>query len=379
MRFELRGLPSSASSALICAMALSANPMLATAQDAAATVGGTGEPKPVANPGDQIVIKREVLQLVDPQRYRVNFSLVPKSRVELVAPADGVIRAIGQKAGAKVAAQSEILRLENTRAKLMLDKAKALFKAATLEQKGADGTEASKSIADARMEAAKADLDLAQLVFDQTSVRAPFDGEVERVLVAPGEYVRAGQPVAVVFDPAQLVVEVPAERTAAEVGKPFKLKVEAAEMEGKVDSVLPLNTRFDNLRDLFETITSVVVVLENSDGKLKPGMTVYPSIVPRQTVSEVPAAAILNSGDGGRKVQVVRLNVIRDIPVSLLAPIGTGRLFVSGPFVPGDEVVYQSSHELGDGFQIQPSALPATPGTATPGRTPTNPAPGVGF
>lgn len=381
MAFDLRALRQSVSLSMMGATFLLTDPAPGLAQPPAAPAAETGEAKPIASPGDQIVIKREGVQLIDPQKYRINFSLVPKSRVELVAPADGVIRSITQKPGAKVAGQSEILRLENTRAKLQLDRAKALFKVATLEQKSGDGSESAKAISDARLEAAKAELDLAQLVFDQTSIRAPFDGEIERYLVATGEFVRAGQPVVIVADSSQVVVEVPVERAAAEVGKTVKLKIEGNELEGKIESVLPLNPRFDNLRDLFETVTSAIVIFENTDGKLKSGMTVYPPMIPRQNVVEVPAAAILNSGDGGRKVQVVRLNVIRDIPVNLLASVGTGRLFVSGAFLAGDEVVYESSHALGDGFQIQPSQLTTKPGAtpATPGRTPPPGNSDVGF
>ncbi len=381
MAFDLRALRQSVSLSMMGATFLLTDPVPGLAQPPAAPAAETGEAKPIASPGDQIVIKREGVQLIDPQKYRINFSLVPKSRVELVAPADGVIRSITQKAGAKVAGQSEILRLENTRAKLQLDRAKALFKAATLEQKSGDGSESAKAISDAKLEAAKAELDLAQLVFDQTSIRAPFDGEIERYLVAIGEFARAGQPVAVVADSSQVVVEIPIERAAAEVGKAVKLKIEGNELEGKIESVLPLNPRFDNLRDLFETVTSAIVIFENTDGKLKSGMTVYPPMIPRQNVVEVPAAAILNSGDGGRKVQVVRLNVIRDIPVNLLASVGTGRLFVSGAFLTGDEVVYESSHALGDGFQIQPSQLATKPGAtpATPGRIPPPGNSDVGF
>jgi len=71
---------------------------------------------------------------------------------------------------------------------------------------------------------------------------------------------------------------------------------------------------------------------------------------------------------------VVRQLVVRDIPVKLMGQVGSARIFVSGPFSEGDEVVYESSHQLGDGFQLKPSAVAASsPPSGTPAQTPTTP------
>src|SRR5258708_120635 len=80
---------------------------------------------------------------------------------------------------------------------------------------------------------------------------------------------------------------------------------------------------------------AVVVVVDNSDGKVKVGQTVYVPLIPRQPVVEVPNSAIGNLSDGHRKVQVVRQFIVRDISVSLLGQVGSTRVFVSGPFADG--------------------------------------------
>jgi hypothetical protein len=77
-------------------------------------------------------------------------------------------------------------------------------------------------------------------------------------------------------------------------------------------------------------------------------------MIPRQPVVEVANSAVGNLPDGHRKVQVVRQNIVRDISVVTLGQVGSKRVFVSGAFAEGDEVIYESSHVLGDAFQLKP-------------------------
>lgn len=254
------------------------------------------------------------------------------------------------------------------------------LKLAQLEQKAAGKEEAVAALSQAKVDIAKIDVEISQTVLDQTSARSPLTGEVQRILVTEGQFVRAGDPIAVVADTSKMKVELPVDRTLAEVGKSFSLKIESSEVDGKIDSVLPLPSRFDVLRELFDSIASVVVVTENSDGKIKVGQTVYAAMIPRQPVVEVPITAIGNLPDGHRKVQVLRQSVVRDISVTLLGQVGNTRVFVSGPFADGDEAIYESTHQLSDGFQLKTAAglavaSPAggtgtgTPATTTPPKT----------
>jgi hypothetical protein len=180
-------------------------------------------------------------------------------------------------------------------------------------------------------------------------------------------------------------VEVPAERSTANPGKTLPLKIESTEVEAKVDTVLPLDARFGALRDVFDSVASAVLIVDNADGKFKPGQSAYVPLIPRQPVAEVPSSAVGNVADGQRKVQVVRHGVVRDIPILLMGSVGVNRVFVSGAFAEGDEVIYELSHQLGDGFQLKHSGAAATAGKdpANPNATTTTPAtptkPSVGF
>uniref|UniRef100_A0A7C4LQC0 HlyD family efflux transporter periplasmic adaptor subunit n=1 Tax=Schlesneria paludicola TaxID=360056 RepID=A0A7C4LQC0_9PLAN len=329
---------------------------------------GAGKPPlPLASQGDQVVVKRDAVRLLDPDKYRVPLFLEPHLTVTLSAPFDGVVKQVLFKPNSLVKAQSEVVRLENTVQNLTLQKAQAEYRAALIEQKEAEKrSENQQALAAARVEAAKAAVDLAKYLSDQTSIRTPISGEVLRVLVTDGEYVRAGDPLLVIGDTSRMKVEIPVERQQVEKDKPQTIKVESAEVMAKVEAILPLAPRFDPLRDLFESVASAIVVVDNPDGKYKPGQTVYVPLIPRHPVVELPSGAVGNLSDGGRKVQVLRQWIVRDLPVTVMGSVGSSRVFVSGPFAEGDEVIFETSHQLPDGFQLKPAGVASGAGTAAP-------------
>ncbi len=54
----------------------------------------TKGPLPVANPGDQVLVKREAARLIDPEKYRSHLYLEPLVSVTLSAPFDGIVRQV---------------------------------------------------------------------------------------------------------------------------------------------------------------------------------------------------------------------------------------------------------------------------------------------
>ena len=74
----------------------------------------------------------------------------------------------------------------------------------------------------------------------------------------------------------------------------------------------------------------------------------------------IPAARLDLQAAGGRKVQVIRQGVVRDVKVEPLSQQGTERIFVAGTFTQGDEIILSKSQPLKDGDQV--SILPALAG-----------------
>jgi membrane fusion protein, multidrug efflux system len=310
---------------------------------------------PVEEP---VVIKREPLTLIDARTYRVPLQLDPIRKLELVAPHDSVVRSISGKPGGKVPKETSVIQLDDAAAALRVKRAKANLQAARIEKKVADATKQPDAIelAQARLEAVEAELALEELAAQQLVLRARFAGELARINVSEGDYVRQGQVLAVLTDSTKLQVELPVDRESAKVGGPIKFQVEAAEMEGKISAVMPLAARFDPLRELSEGLVSVLVEVDNAGGKQFAGQGVFTSLIPNSTVAQIPAGAVANLPDGNRKVQVLRDNIVRTLPVIAHSRVGTESVWVSGPFKRGDELVVSTSKELADGTPVRPAA-----------------------
>jgi biotin carboxyl carrier protein len=331
----------------------------ADAADSAAT------PQPAAG---QIVIRRQPLHLRAPEKYQISMHLEPKQMVRVASPFDGTVKSLLRKPGQKIETATEIVRMDVTAKQLLLDRAKALYRAAQLEAEqvaakgggdaaGSGDPPISRQLADARVQAAKADLDLAAYWVEQGTLRAPFAGEVLGVSVSEGQVVRMGEPLLSLGDISALTVAIPVDRAATQVGQNLTIKVEDQTASAKVDALLPLSARFEPLRDLLPSAALASVTLKNTEGTFKVGQTVYSPLVPREPIADVPNSCIGNVGDGSHKVQVLRDNTVRDVAIATLAPVGVDRSFVSGPFRDGDEVIESASQELPDGSVVKSSPM----------------------
>ena len=317
--------------------------------------------------GRAVVIERAPVLFRDPQKYQVNLQLEPVKRITLSATVDGVVTTILFQVGQEVTPQAEVVRLDAREAALKLQRAQAGVKAAKAEIVAASNGD-SKAAAEARLEIADVDLKIAEFQQTQNVIRSPLKGIVTKVLAVDGEFIRAGQPLAEVIDSSQLMAEIPIDSRASKAGDTVDLKIEDEAVPGKLSAVLPLSPQFGPLRDLFPSPATGRVVLDNAAGKWRAGMTVYSPMIPRNPVAEVPSAALTNSDQGGRKVQVIREGFVRDVPVQMLGQIGTDFVFVSGRFGATDELIQKTSETLLDGARVtsRDGAKPATgAGTGT--------------
>jgi membrane fusion protein (multidrug efflux system) len=329
----------------------------------------TAAPSAEATIPEHVVIKREALQLIHPDVYRVSLQLRPTRDVFLTAPTDGIIRSVSLQPGDRAEAQAEAIRLDNREDELLLEEAKARFKVAQLEEQRAKG-QGDAELAAAKLAAAKAALEVAQFRVDRNSIRVPFAGQMYRVNVVPGQFVRAGEPLARFGDPKQLQVEIPVDRKQTGAGETLNIRVEEQSVTAQVEKVLPLAAEFEPLRDLINSAASAIVVVDNADGRFSVGQAVFAPLVPQQPVVQTPTAALINTPEGGRKLQVLRDGVVRDVSLQLHGQVGVDRIYVSGPFAAGDEVILSTSAELPDGTQVRLSGPPPAAATQASSRTP---------
>lgn len=315
---------------------------------AAQQAGGGAQP---------VRIERAPIVTRNAEAYDIPLKLEAARQLTLVSHADGVVLILRGRPGEKLATQTEACRLESRLLQLEVERAQVAVQAA--EQ------EVAKGGAAARIDVAKKDLELAQVRLQQTVTRVPFESHVFRTFVTEGQFVKVGEPIITIGDQSKLVVEAPVDRRTVRVGDSIELKVEDVTVTGKLTAILPLNERFDPLRSLFQSVASGLIEIDNSTGTLMAGQTAYSPMIPRLPVAELPNEAIGNTDSGGRKVQVIRDGVVRDVPVQLLGQVGEQHLWVSGRFAPHDEVILRSSEPLLDGSQVSLQQQAGSPAQGT--------------
>ncbi len=327
-------------------------PMIVSAQQpgAGADTGAAAAPAV-----EQVTVHREPLRIIDSERFRVVLKLEPIRVAEISAAVSGTVAAVLIEPGKQAAPQAEAIRLDDAEQKLVLERATAQFKIAEVELDRARGEGDTQlvAIAEAKLQVATSELELAKLALEKLRVRVPFASEVLHMHVAPGQFISAGQPLLTVADVSQLKVELPVERTETSVGQKMAVLASDKQVQANVEQLLPLPPRFDPLRELVNSVASAVAVIDNPRGEFFPGETVHSPLSPSNPLVEIPTVAISNAAAGSRKVQVLRDHVVRDVEIQPLGQAAQDRALVSGLFAEGDELIVSASRELVDGTQIR--------------------------
>ena len=187
------------------------------------------------------------------------------------------------------------------------DRASELFRRTLISQQALDDAKAALQSARATydvalqnaknmrasIQASEATMKLAGRQLRDTSIRAPFDGYVEKRLVNIGELVRAQMPVMAVvrLDPLKVVAEIPERMTPwIGEGRPVELRVDAYQgrtFTGKVTRISPAVNAATRAFP-FEAL------IPNADAALKPGTfaRVHVEIDKVDEVLTLPYAAI---------------------------------------------------------------------------------------
>jgi multidrug efflux system membrane fusion protein len=150
---------------------------------------------------------REVTAAPVASEIVINGKSAPARAVELRAETNGRVIELGAARGAAVRAGDLLMRLDPREHRAMVEQARATLKMRQIEhaaaQKlGAKGFQAETKVAEAsaNLEAAQAALERAELEFDHTAIRAPFDGVLEERPVEIGDFVDIGDELATVIE-----------------------------------------------------------------------------------------------------------------------------------------------------------------------------------
>jgi RND family efflux transporter MFP subunit len=261
-----------------------------------------------------------------------------------------------QQAASQAAAAEALV----TKAKLDFDRAKVLFASESLTKPDFDSAQAQHDATQSQLQAARAQASEAGIAVRDTSVLAPFDGDIVKKSVEPGSFVASGMPAFVVArtDVVKIVIGVP--DTAVQgikLGQTVDVTVDAFADRTFQARISRIASAADPTTRNFE----VEVAIPNRDHMLKVGMVGSLQLASGATDSEpasfrVPLSAVVQAGEGkygvyvvsgGRGAQAAKLRTVEIGPV-----VGTDIAVASG-LSKGDEVITSGASLLKDGQRVE--------------------------
>lgn len=237
-------------------------------------------------------------------------------------------------------------------AKVAMVQAQSQLETAQRHLEGLNQVSQRESIrgAQAQMNAAKAHYENAAVQLTYAQISSPINGVVADRSVFPGEMPPSGAPLLSIIDISQVVARanVPVkDATSIRVGRPARISGPEGDLAGRVTVVSPSV-------DASTTTVQVWVQLPNPGERLKPGGTVRVAIIAEtiQNTVVVPAAALLNSDEGGPKAMVIdKDSVAHERKISVGFRQGDRVQIVSG-LAAGDQVVTSGGLGLEDKAKV---------------------------
>lgn len=155
---------------------------------------------------------------------------------------------------------------------------------AALAQVQEPPTDDEIAVLEAQVEAARTNVEIAQLRLQQAIIEAPIDGKVANILVAAGEQATPGAPAIVVVNEEAFHIEVSVDEIDIDqlaIGQPVEITLDALEdtiVQGEVVDVAPTAVEGG-----VGVVTYLVTInVDAGDVSLRPGMTANASIVVRE-------------------------------------------------------------------------------------------------
>lgn len=248
------------------------------------------------------------------ERFTLPGSLEAWEDLTLAAEIAGPIDWVGPHEGKALAAGDAILTIDSLtqRANLERDRVDAEVKRTTMErlerlvaENLVSRQEYDNSVSS--YEAAHQRLELSQIALDKSSVRTPIAGLLDERFVERGEYVKVGDPVAVVVqvDRLKVLVDVPEKDV-----RYLTIGEQVAVLQAQIDTgeVLQRSGKLVHLAYKADPVTRTYrakIEVENREHKLRPGMIVRIEALRRTLVDAVaiPLYAVVDLD--GRKVVFV--------------------------------------------------------------------------
>ncbi len=246
------------------------------------------------------------------------------------------------------------------KAKLDFDRATRLYGTQSITKPDFDAAKAQYDSAESQLRAARAQTSEAEIALHDTSVVAPFDGDIVKKSVELGAFVGPGVPAFAMAktDLVKIVVGVPDTVVRSiKLGQPVEVAIDAFPTR-------TFNARISRMSSAADSVTrnfDVEVAIPNRDHLLKVGMIgslqLANSANERQPSSlQVPLSAIAQAQPGKYGVFVVSSSAHGDLAhlrsVEIGAVNGTDIAVLSG-LSAGDRIITTGANLLKDGQRVE--------------------------
>ena len=272
-------------------------------------------------------------------------------RIRAAEYEDKVRQATSQAAAAEAIAQKATLDFE---------RATRLYGSQSLTKPDLDAARAQYDSSESELRAARAMTSEAEIALGDTSVAAPFAGDIVKKNVEPGSFVGPGLPVFALAntDTVKVVIGMPDTTVRSiRLGQPVDVTVDAFANRSFSARITRIASAADPKTRNFE----VEVAIPNGAHVLKVGMigSLHLDVGAADDESgtlRVPLSAMVEAGKGKYGVFVVAVsdggNVARLRPVETGRVVGTDVSIVSG-LAAGDEVITTGATLLKDGQRVE--------------------------
>jgi len=246
------------------------------------------------------------------------------------------------------------------KAKLDFDRATHLYDTQSLTKPDFDSARAQYDASQEQLKSARALTSEAEIALRDTSLIAPFDGDIVKKAVQIGAFVGPGIPAFAVAktDTVKIVVGVPDTVVrSVKVGQPVDVAIDAFPTRTFHARISRMSSAADTITRNFE----VEVAIPNHDHLLKVGMIGSLQLANTDAASQasalqVPLSAIVQAKDGKYGVFVVSSSssgeVARLYSVQIGSVTGTDITVLNG-LTPGERIITTGANLLKDGQRIE--------------------------
>ncbi|MBU4318987.1 MAG: efflux RND transporter periplasmic adaptor subunit [Proteobacteria bacterium] len=279
-------------------------------------------------------------------------SLEPWVELNLKAKIRGTVEQVMVSEGDTVKEGQILCRLESADYRIILDRAKSAYDLALMNYKREKSLYARKVVPMAQMEAretamqaAKADLENAELNYSRCNIKSPMDGVIQSLNVKVGLLLSSGDPVGQILeiDKLKAVVGIPeSDIKAVSLLDTVDITIQALDnriLKGKKHFLSPAPETFARLYRL-------ELLIENPDGEILPGMFFRADVVKRKVPDAiaVPFYSVISRNDESfvfveKDGMALKINVSLGIMEKWMVQVTKG-------LSPGDKLVVEGHRDL---------------------------------